>query len=36
MVNLTLVQKLNLITNTSLLFEMYIAKGPNILTYNLV
>jgi len=36
MLNLTLVQKLNLIINTCLLFEMYITRGPKFLTYNLV
>jgi len=36
MLNLTLVQKLNLIISMWLLFEMYITKGPKILTYNLV
>ena len=36
MLNLTLVQKLNLIMNTCLLFEMYITRDPKILTYNLV
>jgi len=30
MLNLTLVQKLNLIINTCLLFEMYITRVPNI------
>ena len=38
MLNLTLVQKLNLIRpiNTCLLFEIYITRGPKILTYVLV
>jgi len=36
MLNLTLVQKLNLIINTCLLFEVYITRDPKILIYNLV
>jgi len=35
MLNLTLVQKLVLIINTCLLFELYITRSPKILTYNL-
>jgi len=36
MLNLILVQMLNLIINTCLLFEMYITNGPKLLTYNFV
>jgi len=36
MLNLNLDQKLNLIINTSLLFEMYITRSPKIVTYKLV
>jgi len=33
---LTLVQKLNFLINTCVLFEMYITRGPKIFMYKLV